>query len=172
MKELIPSERIEQKIFLIRGQKVMLDGDLADLYEVEVKHLKRQVRRNSDRFPPDFLLKLSKEEYKALRSQLGTLKRGEHSKYLPYAFTEQGIAMLSSVLKSKRAILVNIAIMRVFVRLREILSSHKELAHKLTALETRIEKHDSQIRSIFDAIRQLMALPEKPTRRIGFLAEP
>ena len=150
----------------------MLDGDLADLYEVEVKHLKRQVRRNSDRFPPDFLLKLSKEEYKALRSQLGTLKRGEHSKYLPYAFTEQGIAMLSSVLKSKRAILVNIAIMRVFVRLREILSSHKELAHKLTALETRIEKHDSQIRSIFDAIRQLMALPEKPTRRIGFLAEP
>lgn len=168
MRELIPQERIEQRILLIRGHKVMLDIDLADMYGVEVKHLKRQVRRNIDRFPPDFMVELAQEEYIALRCQFGTLKRGAHSKYLPYAFTEQGVAMLSSVLKCKRAIQVNIAIMRVFVRLREILSAHKELARKLSTIETRIEKHDGQIRSIFDAIHQLISLPEKPRRRIGF----
>jgi len=150
----------------------MLDRDLADLYGVEVKYLKRQVRRNIERFPSDFLLKLLKEEYTALRCQFGTLKRGEHAKYLPYAFTEQGVAMLSSVLKSKKAIQVNIAIMRVFVRLREILATHKDLALQLSTLERRIEKHDGQIRSIFDAIHQLTAPPEKLRRRIGFNPEP
>jgi phage regulator Rha-like protein len=168
MQELIPLERIEQKIFLIRGLRVMLDTDLAEMYGVEVKQLKRQVRRNIDRFPSDFMFELSKDEYHALRCQFGTLKRGTHSKYLPYAFTEQGVAMLSSVLNSSRGIQVNIAIMRVFVKLREILSAHKELAYKLTELERRIEKHGGEIRSIFKAIRQLMAPPEKPRRRIGF----
>lgn len=165
----IPQERIKSKILLIRSQKVMLDWDLAELYGVEVKHLKRQVRRNIDRFPEDFMFILTKEEYRFLRSHFGTLKRGEHPKYLPYVFTEHGILMLSSVLNSKRAIQVNIAIMRTFVKLREILSAHKELAYKLSQLERKIEKHDEEIRTIFEAIRQLMAPPpEKLHRPIGF----
>lgn len=146
----------------------MLDNDLAELYGVEVKQLKRQVRRNIDRFPSDFMFQLLKEEYESLRRQFGTFKRGEHSKYLPYAFTEQGVAMLSSVLRSKKAVHVNIAIMRAFVKLREILSTHKELAHKLAQLERKIEKHDEEIKLIFDAIRQLMIPPEPKRRRIGF----
>jgi uncharacterized protein YjcR len=169
---LIPADRIARMIVLLRGQKVMLDADLAQMYGVEVKQLKRQARRNIDRFPQDFMFELSSEEYRLLRCQSGTLKRGAHSKYLPYAFTEQGVAMLSSVLKSKKAIHVNIAIMRVFVRLREILSTHKDLAHKLSTLETRIDKHDHQIQSIFDAINQLISPPEKPNRHIGFHIEP
>ncbi len=172
MKEIVPQEVIQQKIFLIRGHKVMLDSDLAELYKVETKQLKRQVRRNIERFPLDFMFELTQEEYKDfVRCQFGTLKRGKHSKYPPYAFTEQGVAMLSSVLNSERAILVNIAIMRTFVKLREILSTHKELAHKLSQLERKIEKHDGEIKTIFDAIRQLMAPPEKPHRRIGFRPE-
>lgn len=146
----------------------MVDRDLSQLYGVEVKQLKRQVRRNIDRFPNDFMFELSKEEYKSLRSHFGTLKRGEHSKYLPYAFTEHGILMLSSVLNSKRAIHVNIQIMRIFVKLRKILSTHKELAYKLSELERKIEKHDGEIKTIFQAIRQLMAPPEKPKKKIGF----
>jgi uncharacterized protein YjcR len=171
MKELIPVEIIEKKIYLIRGQKIMLDSDLAELYGVEVKQLKRQVRRNLDRFPADFMFQLSKEEYDSLRSHFGTLKRGEHSKYLTYGFSEQGVAMLSSVLTSKRAVQVNIAIMRAFVRLREILSSNKELAAKLSLLERKIEKHDEEIKAIFNVIRQLMTVPEKPKRKIGYLRE-
>ena len=168
MKTLIPVEVIEKKILLIRGHKVMLDVDLAEMYSVEVKYLKRQVRRNSDRFPTDFMFKLSKEEYQSLRYQFGTLKRGEHSKYLPYAFTEQGVAMLSSVLRSKRAVQVNIEIMRAFVKLRELISTHKELARKLESLE---KKYDTQFRIVFDAIRQLME-PSKPKRRkIGYTAK-
>lgn len=167
-KELIPQEIVEQKIFLIRNTKVMVDRDLSQLYGVEVKQLKRQVRRNIDRFPNDFMFELSKEEYKSLRSHFGTLKRGEHSKYLPYAFTEHRILMLSSVLNSKRAIHVNIQIMRIFVKLRKILSTHKELAYKLSELERKIEKHDGEIKTIFQAIRQLMAPPEKPKKKIGF----
>src|SRR4030066_2034324 len=130
---------IERKIYLIRGDKVLLDGDLAELYGVEVKHLKRQVRRNIDRFPEDFMIELSKEEYESLRRHFGTLKRGEHSKYLSYAFTEQGVAMLSSVLRSKQAVQVNIAIMRAFVKLRELLSTNKELARKLETLEKKYD---------------------------------
>jgi len=167
---IIPVELIERKIYLIRGHKVMLDSDLAQLYGVETRVLLQSVKRNISRFPEDFMFQLTKEEYDSLRSQIVILKpgRGKHRKYLPYVFTEQGVAMLSSVLKSERAIQVNIAIMRAFVRLREMLSTHKELAHKLAELERKIERHDEEIKAIFDAIRQLMAPPEKPRRRIGF----
>ena len=138
---------------------------LAELYGVEVKHLKRQVRRNIDRFPVDFMIQLSKEEYESLRRHFGTLKRGEHSKYFPYAFTEQGVAMLSSVLNSERAIEVNIAIMRAFVKLREMIASHKDLAKRLDDLE---KKYNAQFKVVFDAIRQLMIPPEPKKRKIGF----
>ena len=161
----VPAERIEKTIRIIRGHRVMLDTDLADLYDVEVKQLKRQVRRNKDRFPGDFLLELSQEEHRALRCQIGTLKMGGHSKYRPYAFTEQGVAMLSGVLKSKRAIQVNIAIMRAFVRLREMIGSNKVLARRLNELE---KKYDSQFRVVFEAIRELMAEPDSKSPRIGF----
>jgi phage regulator Rha-like protein len=169
LKALIPVELIEKKILLIRGEKVMLDADLADLYGVEAKHLKRQVRRNIDRFPADFMIQLSKEEYDSLRHHFGTLKRGQHSKYLPYAFTEQGVAMLSSVLNSERAVKVNIEIMRAFVRLRQMLASNAELARKLDALE---KKYDDQFQIVFEAIRQLMIPPEPSQKsRIGFHGE-
>ena len=163
--QLIMSERIERHIFLIRGEKVMLDVHLAELYRVETKTLKRAVRRNQERFPKDFTFELTGREYSALRYHFGTLKRGEHTKYLPYAFTEQGVAMLSSVLRSKRAVQVNIEIMRAFVKLRKIFSTHKDLARKLEELE---KKYDQQFRIVFDAIRQLMIPEEKPKRRIGF----
>ena len=170
-KSVVPSERIEKSILLIRGHKVMLDKDLADLYRVETKVLLLAVKRNIDRFPTDFMFQLTKEEYQVLRSQIVTLKggRGQHRKYLPYAFTEQGVAMLSSVLRSKRAVQVNIEIMRTFVRLRQMLASHAELARKLAALEKR---YDAQFKIVFDAIRELMA-PQKPKRRlIGFDRKP
>jgi hypothetical protein len=175
MKELIPVEIIEKKIYLIRGHKVILDSDLAELYGVETKRLNEQVRRNLKRFPDDFMFQLTEEEAESLRSQFATLKsgRGKHRKYLPYAFTEQGVAMLSSVLNSDRAIEVNVQIMRTFVKLREMLSSNKELAHKLTLLENRIEKHDGEIKAIFNAIRQLMVPPETKSKKpIGFRREP
>ena len=164
---LVPVERIERAILLIRGKKVMLDADLASLYGVETRVLVQAVRRNLGRFPEDFMFQLSKEEVDFLRSQIVTLKRGrgQHSKYLPYAFTEQGVAMLSSVLRSPRAIQVNIEIMRAFVRLRQMLASHAELARKLDALE---QKYDAQFKAVFDAIRQLMAPPEPKRRPIGF----
>jgi hypothetical protein len=164
----IAAARIENRILLLRGCKVILDNDLADLYEVEVKQLKRQVRRNIDRFPADFMFELSQQEYESLRRHFGTLKRGEHSKYLPYAFTEQGVAMLSSVLKSKRAAQVNIEIMRTFVRLRVMIASHKDLERKLQTLE---KKYDAQFKVVFDAIRQLMTPPEPKKRKIGFLVK-
>jgi len=173
MKALLPIEVIERKILLIRGKKVMLDSDLAELYGVETFNLNKAVKRNIDRFPEDFMFQLTKEEADSLRFQIGMSKtkgRGGR-RYLPYAFTEQGVAMLSSVLNSERAVHVNIAIMRAFVKLREILSINKELAHKLAQLERKIEKHDEEIRLIFDAIRQLMTPPEPKRRRIGFLRE-
>jgi len=167
--DLIPAEQIEQAILLLRGQKVMLDRDLASLYGVEVKQLKRTVKRNLDRFPADFMFQLTADEASRSRCQIGTLKRGHNVKYLPFAFTEQGVAMLSSVLRSPRAVQVNIAVMRAFVRLRETLSLHKELAHKLTELERRIESHDASIQTLFEAIRQLMAPPTPPHKKpIGF----
>ena len=165
---VIPVERIAQSILLIRGQKAMLDEALAALYGVEVKVLNQAVRRNADRFPADFMIQLTAEETAFLRSQIVTLKTGSgrHRKYRPYAFTEQGVAMLSSVLRSKRAVRVNIEIMRAFVQLRQMLSSHADLARKLAALE---KKYDAQFKVVFDAIRELTAPPEPPKKRpIGF----
>ena len=163
----LPIEHVEQRILLLRGQKVMLDRDLADLYEVDAKVLNQAVKRNLDRFPEDFMFQLTAEESARLRSQIVTLKsgRGQHRKYLPYAFTEQGVAMLSSVLRSKRAVMVNIEIMRAFVRLRQILGAHADLARKLAALE---RKYDSQFKAVFDAIRELMTTPPAKKRPIGF----
>jgi len=163
----IPAERIEKAIFLIRGHKVMLDADLAELYGVTTKRLNEQVRRNLSRFPADFMFQLDGQEASALRSQIATSKEGRGGRrYLPYVFTEQGVAMLSSVLNSERAIEVNIAIMRVFVRLREMMATHKELAFKLVELEERLEGHDEQIQNIFEAIRQLMTPPERARKKI------
>jgi len=169
MDELIPQELIEQKIFVIRGKKVMLDKDLAELYGVKTKVLLQAVKRNIERFPSDFMYLLTEEEVINLRSQFVTSSWGGR-RYLPYTFTEQGVAMLSSVLRSKRAIQVNIAIMRAFVNLRKALSTHKELAYKLSELERKMERHDEEIKAIFDAIRQLMSVEKKPKRRIGFHA--
>lgn len=170
--QLIPEVVIENKILLIRGKKVMLDRDLAELYGVETKQLTRQVRRNIERFPEDFMFKLNTEEYVSLRRQFGTLKRGRHSKYLPYVFTEQGVSMLSGVLHSPRAIQVNIAIMRVFVKLKEMVSTHKEIMLQLEKLERKVEGQDRDIILIFKAIRQLMTpVEETPKRKIGFHSE-
>lgn len=168
MKSLTYQEDIEERILLIRGHKVMLDKDLAKLYGVPTKRLNEQLKRNTKRFPADFMFQLSWQEIRSLRSQDATLKRGQHIKYRIHAFTEQGVAMLSSVLNSERAIQVNIAIMRVFVKMRQIMSTHKELALKLSLLEKKIEKHDTGIQAIFEAIHQLMVSPEKPKRRVGF----
>jgi hypothetical protein len=166
----IPAERIEKSIFLIRGQKVMLDADLAELYVVETKTLNRSVNRQRDRFPADFMFQLNKEEFDNLRRQIGTSNRRGGRRYLPYAFTEQGVAMLSSVLNSPRAIKVNIGIMRAFVRLREMAAAHKDLAHKLAALE---KKYDGQFQVVFEAIHQLMMPPKgaRKPKKIGFIAE-
>lgn len=165
---LIPLERIERAILLLRGHKVMLDSDLAALYEVPVKRLNEQVARNRDRSPEDFMFQLTAGEADSLRSQVATLKtgaRGQHRKYRPYAFTEQGVAMLSSVLQSPRAVQVNIGIMRAFVQLRQMLQTNAELARKLDALEAR---YDAQFKVVFQAIRELMSPPERPRRKIGY----
>ena len=165
---LIPAERIERAILLMRGQKVMLDRDLAELYRVETRALVQAVKRNLKRFPADFMFQLTKPELEQWRSHFvisnPAAKMGLRRR--PYAFTEQGVAMLSSVLHSDRAIAVNIAIMRAFVRLRELLATHKDLARKLEQLE---QKYDTQFRVVFEAIRQLMTPPPEPKRgRIGF----
>ena len=186
---LIPVQRIEQKIFLLRGEKVMLDRDLAELYGVETKVLNQAVKRNRDRFPADFMFQVSPDEAAmisrsqivtlgsetgikplkttdALRSQIVTLKRGEHRKYRPYAFTEQGVGMLSGVPNSPRAVQTHVAIIRAFVQLRQMLSSHADLSRKLAELEG---KYDKQFRVVFDAIRALMSDKKLPKREIGFL---
>jgi hypothetical protein len=165
---LVPHEHIERLILLIRGQKVMLSTDLAELYQVEPRVLVQAVKRNIARFPRDFMFQLSKEEFSNLKSQIVISSWGGLRRATPYAFTEQGVAMLSTVLRSKRAIQVNIEIMRAFVRLRRILASHKDLARRLDELE---KKYDTQFKVVFDAIRQLMAPPQKPSRKIGFLIE-
>ena len=172
MNELIPIERIEQKIFLIRGQKVMLSAHLSQLYGVPVKVLIQAVKRNMERFPQDFCFQLTDKEYQNLKSQIVTSSWGGVRRANPYAFTEHGVAMLSSVLRSKRAIQVNIAIMRTFGKLRRILSSHKELAAQFKELERKVGTHDEQIAAIFDVIRKLMEPPPDPLKRkIGFLAD-
>ncbi len=157
---------VERKILLLRGERVMLDADLAALYGVETKMLTRAVRRNAGRFPADFMFQLTSEEHAALRIQTGTSKSGRGGRrYLPYAFTEQGVAMLSSVLRSPRAVLVNVEIMRAFVRLRRLLATNADLARRLAMLE---KKYDAKFRVVFDAIRELMTPPKKPKRPIGF----
>src|SRR5437016_2445943 len=162
-------EQIEHCIFLMRGQKVMLDFHLAALYGVETKNLNKAVRRNQDRFPADFVFHLTAGELANLKFQFGTSSSTHGGRRKPVsAFTEQGVAMLSSVLRSERAIHVNVAIMRAFVRLRETLSLHKELAHKLTELERKIEGQDESIHTLFEAIRQLMTPAEQPRKEIGF----
>jgi len=168
MSNLILMERIESRIYLIRGQKVMLDRDLADLYGVETRQLKRQVRRNIERFPEDFMFVLNEKEIDLLVYQNGTPLKSHFGGARPYAFTEHGILMLSSVLKSKVAVQINIQIMRIFSRLKQFLSSHKELAQKLDKLERRIGKHDSEIQAVFAAIRKFMIPPAKKKNRIGF----
>jgi hypothetical protein len=165
---VIPVERITRSILLIRGHKVILDTDLAGLYGVDTGALNRAVKRNRGRFPGDFMFQLSQEEAESLRCQFGISKRGGR-RYQPYAFTEQGVAMLSSVLHSERAVRVNIEIMRAFVHLRQLLSSHADLARKLAALE---KKYDAQFKAVFDAIRSLMTPPEPPKkRRIGSISD-
>jgi len=168
MKALIPLEVIEQRILLIRGQKVMLSTDLAGLYQVEARVLVQAVKRNIARFPQDFMFQLTEEEFSNLKSQIVISSWGGLRRARPYAFTEQGVAMLSSVLNSERAVKVNIEIMRAFVRLRQILASNKELAKRLDELE---KKYDGQLKVVFDAIRQLMTPPEPKRRHIGFLRE-
>ena len=166
---IVPVEHVERSILLIRGQKVMLDTGLAELYGVATRRLNEQVRRNIKRFPGDFMFQLTPEEMESLRSQIATSKKGRGGRrYLPFVFTEQGVAMLSSVLNSERAIQVNVEIMRAFVRLREMMSTHKDLARKLEALE---KKYDTQFKVVFDAIRQLMTPPAPKKGKIGFVVK-
>jgi len=173
-KESLIPENIIRKIYWIRGEKVILDEDLAVLYGVEVKRLKEAVRRNRKRFPEDFLIELTWEEFHSLRSQIASLKRGQHPKFLPFGFTEQGVAMLSSVLHSETAILVNISIMRAFVHFRKVLEINSVLARKIEELEKNVTNHNEKLRLIFQVIKQLMGkqdespLPRKP---IGFSFE-
>ncbi len=188
-KEIIPVQQIAKAIHWVRGEKVLLDFDLATLYGVPTKTLNQAVKRNATRFPEDFMFQLSAEETRFLRSQFVTAKsqtvdnqlilpkwsqfvtssrKHRGRRYRPYAFTEQGVAMLSSVLNGERAVKVNIAIMRAFVKLRQTLETNRELARKFSELEKRVGKHDEEIDAILEAIRQLMAPPEKPRREIGF----
>lgn len=167
-KEIIPIERIAQRIRHLRGEKVLFDSDLAQLYGVTTGNLNKAVNRNRDRFPSDFMFQLTAEEAKHLIFQIGRSKGRGGRRHRPHAFTEQGVAMLSSVLNSERAVKVNIAIMRAFVKLREALATNRELARHFSELEQRVGKHDKEIAAIIEAIRQLMAPVEKPRREIGF----
>ena len=167
-KVIIPIERVGQSIRWFRGQKVLLDSDLAALYGVTTGNLNKAVSRNRDRFPSDFMFHLSAEEAEDLIFQIGRSKGRGGRRHRPYAFTEQGIAMLSSILNSDRAIRVNIAIMRAFVKLRQMLETNRELARKFSELEQRVGKHDEEITAILEAIRQLIAPPKKARREIGF----
>ncbi len=171
----ITEEKISGKIYLLRGKRAMMDFDLAEMYEVENENLKRQVRRNIDRFPGDFMFELTREEYNSLSRQIGGLKRGQHSKYPPFAFTEQGVAMLSSVLRSKTAMEVNIQIIRVFTRMRELISTRKDVFLKPEQLEVKLlkqdhqmNKHENEIQSIFKMLKQLINPLVEPRKRIGF----
>lgn len=164
MTAILSIENITSRIHFIRGQKVMLDIDLAELYGVETKQLKRAVRRNHERFPHEFMFVLTNQEVRNLRCQIGTSKKGG-VRYPPMAFTEQGVAMLSSVLKSKRAIQVNIQIIKIFIRLRQMIANHEDLRQKIEAIE---EKYDKQFSVVFEAIKQLLKQEDKPKRKIGF----
>jgi phage regulator Rha-like protein len=170
VQSVIPIEKIESRIYEIRGQRIMFDRDLAELYGVRTKALKQAVSRNIERFPPDFMFILTYQEFANLRSQIVTSSSRQWggTRYKPMAFTEQGVAMLSSVLRSKKAVQVNIEIMRAFVHLRGLLLAHKDMAQKLKELEKRLEKHDADIGLIFEAIRELMTPPDTPPKKIGF----
>jgi hypothetical protein len=166
----LPKETIDTRIVVLRGCRVMLDADLAALYHVETKALVRAVKRNVARFPSDFMLRLSEDEFQNLRYRFGTSSSWGGRRHLPFAFTEQGVAMLSSVLKSSRAVQVNIEIMRAFVRLRRLTIAHEDLTRRVDDLEKKHDRHDVQLKAVFDAIRALMTPPETPKRRIGFHA--
>ena len=171
IKELmIPDELVMNKIYVIRNQKVMIDRDLAELYGVETKRLKEAIRRNISRFPEDFMFELTSAEFESLRSQFASLKtgRGQHPKYLPFAFTEQGVAMLSSVLNSETAIRVNIQIIRVFTRMREMIMTHKDILVQLEKIERKLSGHDEDIQLIFGYLKQLLTPSERPRQKIGF----
>jgi hypothetical protein len=179
---LLVPEKLATLVHYLRREKVILDSDLAQLYGVETGALNRAVKRNIERFPADFMFQLTEAEADALRCQTGilnansgslrsqivTLKRGQHRKYLPYAFTEQGVAMLSSVLRSERAVEVNIAIMRTFVQLRRLMDSNALLAEKIEALEEKYADHDQQFQLVFEAIKQIIAAPTPPAKELGF----
>jgi len=167
---IIVDEVVMNKIYIVRGQKVMLDRDLAELYQIETKYLKRQVKRNIERFPDDFMIELSKEEEDSLRCQFGTLKRGEHIKYLPYAFTEQGVAMLSSVLSSVKAIQVNIQIIRIFTRIRQMLIDNTEIRLAIEKLEKKTDNNTKNIEVVFQYMDELIDKKEtiKPRKKIGY----
>ena len=184
MKELALTENIESKILILRGKKVLLDRDLAVLYGVETRRLNEQVKRNIQRFPEDFMFQLTEQEFENLRSQNAILEknpltsqiailksnRGKHRKYLPYAFTEQGVAMLSSVLRSERAVQVNIMIMRTFVRIREIVSTHTELAKKISDIEKRVDYHDETLIDLIEAVKKLLPMSVSNNKqKIGFV---
>jgi phage regulator Rha-like protein len=168
---------VEDRIFTVREKKVMLDADLAELYGVETRRLNEQVKRNAERFPADFAFQLTQEEYTALRSQIATLKagRGQHRKYLPFAFTEHGAIMAATVLNSERAVEMSVFVVRAFVKLRELLSTHKELARRLTEIENTLGKHDKAIKALIVAVKRLMVAPAalpapagKGKKKIGF----
>ena len=169
MKQIISVDTVAKHILVIRGLKVMLDSDLAELYGVKTKELNKAVQRNKARFPGDFMFRLTEKELGLLRFQIGTSKGRGGRRYLPYVFTQEGVAMLSSVLRSQRAVRVNVQIMRAFVRLRDVLAAHKDLAHKLEVLEKRFDTDDAQIKLVFETIRDLMRQPDKPKGRIGFV---
>jgi phage regulator Rha-like protein len=172
MKQIVHQDFIEKLIFHVRDKKVMLDAHLAEIYSVPTKVLVQAVKRNINRFPKEFMFQLSDVEYQLLRSQFVTSKKGRGGRrYLPYVFTEHGVAMLATVLNSKRAVQMSIIIVKTFVRLRELLSTNKEFREKLHLLETKVDNHDQEIQTIIEAIRQLMLPPEKPKRQIGFRVE-
>ena len=172
---VLSDEIIVDKIILVRGQKVMFDKDLASLYGVLVKNLNKSVKRNRKRFPADFMFRLTREEYNSLRFQFGTIEKGAHSKYLPYVFTEQGVAMLSSVLNSERAVEVNIRIIRIFTKMREMIMTHKDILLKLEQMEKKLvkqdertTKHDDEIQLIFTYLKKLLSPPVAPIKKIGY----
>jgi len=172
---IIAEEVVVNKIYHIRGQKIMLDRDLAELYGILTKNLNKAVSRNRKRFPSDFMFQLTKEEYNSLRFQIGTLKKGEHSKYLPYVFTEHGVLMLSSVLKSERAIQVNIQIMRVYAKMKQLLLENKDIVEKIEQLEKKLmkqdrknKKYDEQMQLLFAYLKELLPKQNEPMRRIGY----
>ncbi len=169
-KSLIPQEQIGKKIFTLRGQRVMLSNHLAEIYEVKPKVLIQAVKRSIERFPEDFMFQLASNEWQSLRSQIVTLEpgRGLYPKYPPYAFTEQGISMLSSVLKSEKAIMMNVAIMRAFVQMKKTMVSHETLSKKFEELEKKLKTHDGEIKLIFNTIQTMLKPVQKKKRKIGF----